>query len=216
MLTVIFDLDGLLADTEPLWSESARLLLERKERIYDPTLRANYMGRAPLEVAQIMIQQYDLDDEPAALVRQRLQILEGLYREATIGPLPGAQDLVLALAQQQVPMAVASGSPTHLVQLVLQRLGLRESMAVCLGSDAVARGKPAPDVFLLASRHLDARPGHCVVLEDAAAGVQAALAAQMFCVAVPSPETPAEEVAAAHLVVQSLEQISPADLHGLI
>jgi len=89
-------------------------------------------------------------------------------------------------------------------------------MVTCLGSDAVKRGKPAPDLFLLAAQRLDMEPRRCVVLEDAAAGVRAALAAGMACVAVPLPETPTEKVAAATRVVASLEQLSPADLLELI
>ncbi len=215
-LAVIFDLDGLLADTEPLWGESARVLVEGKGRVYDPSLRTQYMGRAPLDVAGLMVQQYDLDDEPAALMKQRLQILAGLYRRQPLEALPGARDLVAALAAEDVPMAVASGSPGFLVQVVLERLDLRSPMKACLGSDAVARGKPAPDLFLLAARRLGADPGRCVVLEDAGAGVRAALAAGMACVAVPLPETPPSAVSGATRVVQSLEELSPADLLNLI
>lgn len=215
-LAVIFDLDGLLADTEPMWSESARILLEGKDRVYDPSQRTIYMGRAPIEVAKLMVVHYDLPDAPADLMRQRLQILGGLYRDAPLEALPGARSLVRALAHEGVPMAVASGSPSALVEVVLGRLGLRDAMAVCLGSDAVSRGKPAPDLFLLAARRLEAEPRCCVVLEDAAAGVEAALAAGMACVAVPLPETPRQKVAAATRVVGSLEELTPADLLELI
>ena len=215
-MAVIFDLDGLLADTEPSWSESARILLEGKGRVYDPSQKAVYMGRAPLEVAELMVVHYELSDAPAALVRQRLQILEGLYRSDPPGTLPGARELVAALADQGVPMAVASGSPTKLVEVVLEQLELGDAMTVYLGSDTVARGKPAPDLFLLAARWLGAEPRSCVVLEDAAAGVEAALAAGMACVAVPLAETPRHTVAAATRVVSSLERLTPADLLELI
>ena len=215
-LAVIFDLDGLLADTEPMWAESGRTLIEGKGRVYDPSLRTQYMGRAPLDVARLMVQHYELADEPAALMDQRLQILAGLYRQRPLEALPGARDLVAALAAQGVPLAVASGSPGSLVEVVLERLDLRSPMAVCLGSDAVDHGKPAPDLFLLAARRLGVEPRRCVVLEDAGTGVQAALAAGMACVAVPLPETPLRNVAGATRVARSLEQLSPEDLLHLI
>jgi len=113
-LGVIFDLDGLLADTEPMWSRSARILLEGKGRVYDPSQKTNYMGRAPIEVAKLMVAHYGLDDAPEDLTRQRLQILEGLYRDSPLSALPGARSLVQALTREGVPMAVASGSPGFL------------------------------------------------------------------------------------------------------
>ena len=215
-LAVIFDLDGLLADTEPMWSASARTLLEREGRVYDPSQKSVYMGRAPMEVARLMVEHYDLPHAPEVLMRRRLEILEGLYADAPLEALPGARALVGALERAGVAMAVASGSPGALVELVLGRLGLGEVMTTWLGSDSVDRGKPAPDLFLLAARRLGAEPGRCVVLEDAAAGVEAALAAGMACVAVPLPETPRQKVAAATRVVGSLEELTPADLLELI
>lgn len=209
---VIFDLDGLLADTEPLWGESARLLLARRGHTWDPSLKPQFMGRHPLEVAGMLVRHYGLDDTPAALVEERLAILDRLYRTARLQPMPGARALVAGLAAARVPMAVASGSPGRLVQLVLERIDLLAPITAWLGSDAVERGKPAPDLFLLAARRLGVEPAGCVVLEDAPAGVQAALAAGMTCFAVPLPETPVEAVASAHRVLQSLAQLAPADL----
>ena len=215
-LAVIFDLDGLLADTEPYWGESGQTLIESKGRIYDPSLRTQYMGRTPLDVARLMVQHYDLPDEPAALRDQRLLIMAELYRSRPLVALPGARDLVAALAAEGVPLAVASGSPGVLVKVVLQRLDLRSPMSVCLGSDTVEHGKPAPDLFLLAARRLGVEPRRCVVLEDAGAGVQAALAAGMVCVAVPLADTPLRNVAGATRVVRSLEEITPGELRALV
>lgn len=212
---VIFDLDGLLADTEPLWSESSDLLLRRRGHRFDPALKPQVMGRHPLEVARLLVERYRLVDEPQALHDERLEILRELYATRTIPPKPGALELVHALGARRTPMAVASGSPGAILRVVLERIGLNRSIPVQVGSDEVRRGKPAPDLFLLAAERLGVAPARCVVLEDAIAGVEAARAAGMTVIAVPSPETPRGRVAQADLVVESLERLDPDRLAGV-
>lgn len=216
MRGVIFDLDGLLSDTEPLWLESARVLLGRRGLKPDPTLRPRLMGRHPTEVAAIYVEHYALKDRVEDLVCERMQIMRALHRDWPLAPMPGAEQLVTALGAQQIPLAVASGSPDWLVALVVERLGMRDAFTVLVGSDRIARGKPAPDTFLLAAELLGVAPGACVVLEDSAAGIQAALAAGMACVAVPGPETARQTIAGAQLVVESLSAVTPGVLLGLV
>lgn len=213
---VIFDLDGLLVDTEPIWSDSARELLRRRHRCYDPSLKGEFLGRHPLDVATRMVAHYRLDDAPEDLLEERIAILEGLYRSGEIPLMPGAGALLAALQQREVPLAVASGSPDAVVLLVLESLNIIGYFKVILGSDAVERGKPAPDIFLLAARRLGLEPRRCVVVEDAPAGVAAALAAGMACLAVPAPEVGPEGVAGARRVLPSLEQASPELLQTLV
>lgn len=208
---VIFDLDGLLADTEPIWNESARRLLTRRGLRWDPALKPRFMGRPPLVVAGMLVEHYRMEEDPRDLLAERMALLQSLYHEADIQPMPGALALVNLLHRGGLPLAVASGSPTPIAHKVLGHLGLVESMAAIIGSDQVERGKPAPDIFLLAARELDLDPARCTVLEDAALGVEAALAAGMTCICVPSPETPAEAAARAHRVVKSLEELKLDD-----
>ena len=209
---VIFDLDGLLANTEPIWSKSTQLLLSRRGKTFDPALKPRFMGRHPLEVAGLLAAHYGLQQNAADLLEERLVILRQLYAERPIAAMPGALALVKALGQAAVPLAVASGSPLFLVQTVLERLELSESFAVQLGSDQVERGKPHPDLFLLAADRLGVAPPTCVVLEDAPAGVDAARAAGMAVAAVPSKDVPRDQVAHADLVLGSLEAVTPATL----
>jgi HAD superfamily hydrolase (TIGR01509 family) len=215
-LAVIFDLDGLLADTEPIWSESARILLRRRGRRYDPSLKPRVMGRHPAWVIRLIIDHHHLDDEPETLLQERLEILSELYRTGEIPIMPGARGLVTGLARRQVPMAVASGSPKSVVQLVLERLGLRRHLQATVGSNEVSRGKPHPDLFLEAARRIGAEPKRCVVLEDAISGIEAALAAQMAVVAVPGSEIPDEVLTRAHRVVGSLTELTPEALVKVI
>jgi len=212
----IFDLDGLLADTESFWSESARILLKRYQRTYDPSLKPRFLGRHPVEVATKMVDHYGLDMEPLALLAERMQILEALYVRGPVEPMPGAQELVRALKRLKIPMAVASASPEFLVDLVLTKIRLNRFISTRVSADSVKQGKPAPDLFLLAAERLGVPPGRCVVLEDAAAGVTAALRASMACVAVPESHTVPDSVASATLVKSSLREVTPAMLEELI
>ena len=206
-LAVIFDLDGLLADTEPLWIASARELLQRRGLAEDPQLRPRVMGRPPKVVAAIYVEHFGLDEEPGDLMEERLAILRQLYGERGVDPLPGAVPLVRQLCASGLPLAVASGSPTELVELVLSKIQLAGAFSAVVGSDQGGRGKPAPDIFLNAAARLGWIPDRCVVLEDSALGIIAALAAKMGCIACPSAETPTDVATRAHRVVSALTEV---------
>jgi HAD superfamily hydrolase (TIGR01509 family) len=208
---VIFDLDGLLADTEPIWNESARRLLSRRGLAWDPALKPRFMGRPPLVVAGMLVEHYGMKETPEELLAERMVLIRTLYDEAPIQPMPGARSLVRALHADGLPLAVASGSPTNIARKVLDGLGLTQCLVAIIGSDQVNHGKPAPDIFLLAAQKISRAPEHCFVLEDAALGVEAALAAGMTCICVPSPETPADAADKAHRVVSSLEELGVED-----
>jgi HAD superfamily hydrolase (TIGR01509 family) len=218
MLAVIFDLDGLLADTEPLWTESARRLLARRGLTYDAAIKVLTMGRHPVEVMGIYKAHFGLEGAPDALTAERFDLLRELYR-TELRAMPGAVELVQALDAERVPMIVASSSPASLIQLVLERLGLRPPLERWLGSEHVQHGKPAPDLFLMAAAELGVEPRCCVVLEDSPAGLLAARAAGMRCVAVQDPASPAarhQPQPPADLEVESLRELTPARLRALI
>ncbi|PIE19594.1 MAG: hypothetical protein CSA65_01625 [Proteobacteria bacterium] len=209
---VLFDLDGLLVDTEPLWIRSAGEVLARRGHRWDLALRQRVMGRHPLEVARFMVEHYGLDDDPTALMEERLELQRGLYASEGIEPMPGALALVRQLVEAGIPRAVASGSPTALVATCLEALDLRASFSCAIGADQVSRGKPAPDVFLAAASALGVEPRGCVVLEDANNGVAAALAADMICVKVAREGRGAT---GAQLARTSLEALDVSTLRGL-
>lgn len=211
---VIFDLDGLLVDTEPLWGQSADHVLAPFGQTWDRSIRPRVMGRSPLEVARVMVDHYGLTVAPERLVEQRLAEQRRLYREVGVRTLPGAQALAERLAEARIPRAVASGSPTDLVEAALEGSGLRPFFDVFLGSDLVVRGKPAPDIFLLAAQRLGVEPADCVVLEDADSGVTAALAAGMFCVKVAG--VAGQGATGAHRHLSSLEEVDAELLRGLV
>jgi HAD superfamily hydrolase (TIGR01509 family) len=206
---VIFDMDGLMVDTEPIQSESFELVL--KEHGVEPRRNkfgvVQTIGVTALDNWKILRLQYgllnvDLDE----LVARKRQIYSELLA-GRIAPMPGLLDLIATLDQQRVKKAVASSSSLHHIGMVVESLGI-ESFDVLASGEHVERGKPHPDIFLRAAELLDVQPQECVVLEDAESGVNGGKAAGMKVIAVPNRFTLEHDFANAHAVVASLETIT--------
>lgn len=176
---VVFDLDGILVDSEPLWSEAIVETLAASGARYRPETEPLHRGMKMGELVPFLLREHACAADPRAFGERLLSAL--LARFPRLEPLPGAER-ALALARARGKVALASGSPHAVIREVLDRFGWRFD-AVC-SSDEVPRGKPAPDVFLLAARRLGAAPRECVAIEDSANGIAAAKAAGMRVVAV--------------------------------
>ncbi|WP_330329054.1 HAD family phosphatase [Streptomyces sp. NBC_00536] len=185
MISVIFDLDGTLVDSEPNYYESGRLTLER-HGVPDFTWdeHARFIGIGTLETLEILRERYAL----RAPVEQLLAEQNAAYLElarARTEAFPQMRTFVERLHGEGIPMAVASGSSREAIDAVLAGTGLDTLLTTVVSAEEVPHGKPAPDVFLEAARQLGAPPADCVVMEDAAPGARAAHAAGMACVAIP-------------------------------
>ena len=198
----VFDMDGLLLDTEPLWHDAERELLERHGDTFSEEDMIASHGRALVDTADAYATRLGL---PAADIEREIgEIMLAHYLAGA--PLhAGARELVLAL-EGRVPMAVASNTSASLVHRALDSVGLGMLTVVLSGMD-MGRPKPAPDVYVEACRALGVEPGDAVAFEDSPMGVQSARGAGMFVVGVPErPET--DLVAAgAHVVLGSLAEI---------
>lgn len=202
---VLFDLDGLLADTETLHCKAYQAVLHTHGlELTDDQYRDAWI-RQGLGIADYLSAR-GLDIDPAVLRTAKAAEYERLV-ESDCGPMPGALALLERLHGRKT-LAVASSSYADAVAAVLARLGVRDRFeAVVSGSD-VARVKPAPDIFLLAARRLGVAPEHCVVIEDAEKGLVAAKAAGMKCICVPSAHTADNDFTKADVVVRSLDQVT--------
>lgn len=195
MISVIFDLDGTLVDSEPNYYESGRRTLERHGVPgFTWEEHSRFIGIGTLETLEILKERYEIP----APVEQLLAEQNGVYLElarAGTEVFPQMRAFVERLHAEGVPMAVASGSSRETIEAVLAGTGLDALLTTVVSAEEVERGKPAPDVFLEAAQRLGTAPADCVVVEDAAPGALAARAAGMACVAVPYVAGTADDAA---------------------
>jgi HAD superfamily hydrolase (TIGR01509 family) len=185
---VIFDLDGVLLDSEQRWNEAKQQLVRTAGGRWRDDAPTAMMGMSSPEWSAYMRDELGVPRDAAAINSEVVGLMEqGYARELPL--LPGARAAVAALAQHW-PLGLASSSNREIIDLVLELAGFDGAFAVTISSEEVARGKPAPDVYLEAARRLGIAPDRCVAIEDSANGLRAADAAGMAVVAVPNPHYP--------------------------
>ncbi|GAA4312339.1 HAD family phosphatase [Streptomyces venetus] len=203
-VSVIFDLDGTLVDSEPNYYEAGRqTLAEHGVPDFSWADHERYVGISTQETVADWKERYGLRASVEELFADKNRRYLELARSSTRA-YPEMRAFVELLAAEGVPMAVASGSSPEAIEAVLAGTGLDARLRTVVSADEVAHGKPAPDVFLEAARRLGADPAKCVVLEDAAPGAAAAHAAGMRCIAVPyvPAQADAPEFATAGLLLR--------------
>lgn len=186
--SAIFDLDGVLLDTEPLYTQAIGQVAARFGKVYDWSIKRECIGRGTLAAAQIIVDALALPLAPEALVDERDRILVDLVARAPA--MVGAEAFTRGLAARGVPIGIATSteSPLYAIKAAAHRAWLGIFGATVCGDDPrVARPKPAPDIFLAAARDLGTPPGDCLVFEDSPFGVEAARAAGMQVIALPDP-----------------------------
>lgn len=211
---VIFDMDGVLVDSHAAHFASWQRTCAEHGLILDAARFAATFGMTSGAIIRELFG--DRFPDPAAQ-RALDDRKEALYRELVADDFPavdGARELVQALAAAGHPLALGSSGPPENVALVLDQLGVRDLFAAVVTGRDVSRGKPDPQVFLLAAERLGLPPEGCVVIEDAPVGVAAAKAAGMCCIGFCGTGRPAAELAGADRVVASLREVTPANLCG--
>jgi HAD superfamily hydrolase (TIGR01509 family) len=167
------------------------------------------MGMSSTEWSRYLRDQLGVERELEEINREVVGRMESLYR-TRLPLLPGAVEAVRAL-QPRWPLGLASSSNRQIIDLVLDLAGLSDAFVATVSSEEVERGKPAPDVYLEAARHVGVRPDRCVAVEDSSNGLRAAAAARMTVIAVPSPHYPPDEdaLALADASIGSLTELTP-------
>ncbi len=185
---VIFDLDGLLLDTEPLIFQVAEAIAAQYGKSLDPSIRLKTAGLNGHDSARVIIEHLGLPIDVSTYLAHKSVLIETFYPQAE--PMAGALALTQYFQRQGIAQAVATSSSQGPFRLKTDRHGdwFRQFSCVVTGDDSdIQRGKPAPDIFLIAARRMGATPDHCLVFEDSLAGVAAGKAAGMAVVAVPDP-----------------------------
>lgn len=179
---VVFDCDGLLLDTQRSWTRAESRLASKYGRTINLDQQDELLGASLTDAAKVLAQ---VVGETVERVAEELYALLETFIRADASPLPGARELVSAL-RGRLPLAVASNLPTELLRMALVRAGFKDDFAVAVGADEVANGKPAPDVYQRACHLLGIAPQDALALEDSPRGVEAARAAGLPVIAVPS------------------------------
>jgi HAD superfamily hydrolase (TIGR01509 family) len=206
---VVFDLDGVLVDSEQVWDSAREELARERGGRWHERAQRDMMGMSSTEWSRYMHETIGLPEPPEEINREVVRRLTELYREQ-LPAIPGAREAVERLAARW-PLGLASSSNRELIDLVLELLGISNLFRATVSSEEVARGKPAPDVYLEAARRLEVEPRRAAAVEDSHNGILSAKAAGMRVVAIPNRHFPPDEeaLAEADVVLDSLEELTP-------
>lgn len=205
--TFIFDMDGLMVDTEPLSRRAWDAALARYGYSLEDAVYRRMIGRRSDESGQMVLHAYALPLTLDQLIREKNDHYHATLA-AGIPERPGLRALLAALAQRGIPWGVATSSSRAQAQTILGQLGLADACRAIAAGDEVPRGKPAPDIYLLAAERLAAPPARCVALEDSEPGCRAAVAAGMRGIAVPNGYTDLGDFSFAYAVMPSLHEVA--------
>jgi HAD superfamily hydrolase (TIGR01509 family) len=206
---VVFDLDGLLLDTEQVWDGVREELVRERGGRWHQRAQADMMGMSSREWSRYMHDELGLPEAPDEINAAVVERMQGRYREA-LPAIDGAVDAVRRLAGRW-PLGLASSSNRPLIDLALQELGIADLFLATVSSEEVERGKPAPDVYLETSRRLGVAPERAAAVEDSESGIRSAKAAGMLVVAIPNRHFPpgGDALALADVRLPSLAELSP-------
>jgi HAD superfamily hydrolase (TIGR01509 family) len=204
---VVFDLDGVILQTEEVWDEVRGSYVVEHGGRYDGEAQRAMMGMSAPEWSRYLADELGVPGTPAEISADIVRLMEARYREE-LPLIPGAVEAVERLAGRW-PLGLASSSNRPLIDTALALSGLDRSFTATVSSEEVARGKPAPDVYLEAARRLTVAPDRCAAVEDSHSGIRSAKAAGMRVVAIPNPSFPPdpEALALADLVLQSISDL---------
>jgi len=211
---VIWDMDGVLADTAPYHLLAWREIFAKRGINFTEEDFMRGFGIRNDAIIRNVLGEKTTDAEIEAIAREK----EAAFRRIigkNIKPLPGALDLLKALDESGVKMAIASSTVIENIRLIIGSLGIEKYFRAVVTGHDVTEGKPSPQVFLLAAQKLGAEPQNSIVIEDAVAGVKAAKSAGMYCIAVTNSH-PREKLKEADLIVNTLEAVTVKDLEKLL
>jgi HAD superfamily hydrolase (TIGR01509 family) len=206
---VVFDMDGVLVDSEGRWDDARRAVVAAAGQPFPDGATRAMQGMSAPEWEAYLHDELGVPEPAPEIGREVVDAMARGYRDA-LPLLPGARAAVDQLAAAY-PLAIASSANRELIELVLELAGLQDAFAAYVSSEEVARGKPAPDVYLEAARRLGADPAACAAIEDSSNGLRSARAAGMAVIAVPNRDYPPDPdaLALAGVVVERVDAITP-------
>jgi HAD superfamily hydrolase (TIGR01509 family) len=212
---VVFDLDGVLIDSEPVWEQVRRGLVAERGGHWPPDAQRRIMGMSTPEWARYLSEDLGVGLPPDQVATTVIDRMAARYAEH-VPLMDGAADAVHRIAARW-PLGVASSAPAVLIQTVLEAAGLRSCFSVVMSTEQVAHGKPAPDIYLAVAAELGVPPGDCAAVEDSSNGLRSAAAAGLRVIAIPQPRYPPDPdaLAQASLVLPGLAGLTVDAVLGL-
>jgi HAD superfamily hydrolase (TIGR01509 family) len=206
---VIFDLDGVLVDSEAVWDDVRKQFTEENGGRWHERAQRDMMGMSSVEWSRYVRDRLGIQMEPERISQAVADRVADVYRER-LPLLPGAVESVRVLAAEW-PLGLASSSNRHVIDLVLELAGIADAFEAIVSSEEVRSGKPAPDVYLEAAKRLGVAPSDCAATEDSSNGLRSARAAGMAVIAVPNRDFPPDPDALelADVVLDSLKELTP-------
>jgi beta-phosphoglucomutase family hydrolase len=206
--TIIFDMDGVLIDSEPMQLAAYNDVLgSYAVQLSEKEFMHWCVGRRSYDIAAFLREYFKLSESVEQLLAAKNTAYASILRE-NIRPMPGLLPLLDHLTSSGYRLAVASSSSIADIEEILAGLRVREQFQIIVSGEEVSNGKPAPDIFLEAAHRLAVPPDECVVIEDSQKGVEAAVQAGMYCIAVPNRFTAAQDFSRAHMRVPDLLTVS--------
>jgi beta-phosphoglucomutase family hydrolase len=203
---LIFDMDGVIVDSEPLHLLAYQELFGGCGLPYTAEQNSEFLGCKDLHMCEILIERHKLPWTAPDMVLRKEEILTGLL-QSQAAARSGLYEILERAKSLNIPRAIASSATLATINIVVDVLKIRDYFQTLTSGEEVEHGKPAPDVFLLAARRLGVLPQNCLVIEDTYNGIKAAKAAGMFCVAIPCAETKHQDHSMADLNLESLLQV---------
>lgn len=213
MKGVIFDMDGVIIDSEPIHMKLERELLEESGGDYSKIKHADFMGTTDAQMWSILKEQFDIELSVEELIKiKQERFTENLHQIPLVDSI---LDFMESLRDIGCKLGLASSNNERAVEAVKNKFGLAKYLGVFINGTAVSKGKPHPEIFLTAAKHMGLNPEDCLVIEDAKNGVLAAKAAGMKCIGFQNKNSGEQDLSGADLIVSSYKELTIEDMKNL-
>lgn len=209
---VLFDMDGVISDTERFYVEAMIERLKREGIAVTPAELSNLFGSTMRHNCGVLKERYGLEKDADTYVDEIHEIKEQFLNEQGLHPMPGAVELIRKLHGAGALLAVASSSPREVIEHHMEAFGIRDCFDTIVSGLECREGKPAPEIYLRAAENLGLPPSECVVIEDSCNGVKAGKAAGMYCYAYVPPQAYRQDVSAADKEITTFCGLEPEDI----
>ncbi len=205
---VIFDMDGVLVNSEPFYVKVEQENFKKLGLNITHEEHVTYQGTATDLMWKMVIEKHDLTQTVEELVEMSNSVVTPYFQSLKkIEPMPGVFDLICFLHEKNIPMGLASSSYRDVIEIILQKTGLKMYFKVVVDSKMAGASKPKPDIFLLAAKKLGMKPENCMVIEDSTNGIKAAKKAGMCCVAFAGPGSEFQNQSEADIIIKNFQEL---------